>query len=173
MLRVDLRALDEGPVETAGVVPAADAAFGDLEFDLAGPVQVSGRIMESGPGRYFWHGRLRTTVRTACRRCLTPVTIGVDQDVQALFTAGADEGEDPSVYPLPARATELDLRPVIREELILAVPAYTVCREDCRGICPRCGVDLNTGSCSCRPERDPRWAALEGLDVQRSDDDTR
>jgi uncharacterized protein len=52
---------------------------------------------------------------------------------------------------------------MIREELILAVPEYVLCREECRGLCPRCGKDLNEGPCACRPEPDPRWAALEAL----------
>ena len=51
----------------------------------------------------------------------------------------------------------------IRDELILAAPRYLQCRDDCRGLCPRCGQDLNAGPCGCAPEPDPRWSALYAL----------
>jgi uncharacterized protein len=53
----------------------------------------------------------------------------------------------------------------------LAVPEYSLCNEGCRGICPRCGTDLNTGSCSCEPESDPRWAGLDKLKATLPDEE--
>lgn len=170
-MRVDLRALEAGPIELAAELAPDDAALGPLERSLRGPVRVSGRITESGQGQYFWDGRIRVTVDAQCRRCLTPVEVPVDAPVRVLFSAAQDAGDDPSVYLVPARATELDLGAAVREELILAIPEYVVCREECRGICPRCGADLNRGPCDCRPEPDARWRALEALKGLRSDDD--
>jgi uncharacterized protein len=72
---------------------------------------------------------------------------------------------------VPPQATELELGEMVREELILAVPPYVLCREDCRGLCPQCGNDLNEGPCSCSPEPDPRWAKLEALKQQRPDEE--
>ena len=61
-------------------------------------------------------------------------------------------------------ARSLDLRPAVREEWLLAAPAFVLCREDCKGLCPRCGADLNEGPCSCtKTEIDPRWASLAAL----------
>lgn len=171
MLRVDLRALEAGPIELAAELAPDDAALGPLEFSLRGPVRVTGRITESGPGQYYWDGRLEATVAGECRRCLTPVAVPVHHAVRVLFTTAPDAGDDPSVYVVSARATELDLGLAVREELILAVPEYVVCREECRGICPRCGADLNRGPCDCRPEPDDRWRALEALKGLHSDDD--
>ena len=51
----------------------------------------------------------------------------------------------------------------VREELILSVPDYVLCTDECKGICAGCGVDLNTGTCTCKKEPDDRWAALEAL----------
>jgi len=90
------------------------------------------------------------------------VQVPVAADVGALFTEDAEAADDPDAYPLPPRAIEIDLRPAVREELALAVPAYVVCREDCRGLCPQCGNDLNAGPC-CDPAPDPRWRALADL----------
>lgn len=161
-MRVDLRALKDAPVATAGSIPADDPLFGDVGFTLGRAVDVDGRLVESGPGRYYWQAELGACVETTCRRCLAPVSVDVDADVRVLFTEDA-QADDPSAYVIPPQATELDLGATVREELILAVPEYVLCRDDCRGLCPRCGTDLNQGPCSCEPEPDPRWAALDAL----------
>ncbi len=74
--------------------------------------------------------------------------------------AGSDETDDRDVQVLDARSYEIDLRPSVREQWLLNVPSYAVCREDCKGICPTCGKDLNEGPCECPPARDSRWEAL-------------
>ncbi len=171
MLRVDLRDLAAGPLETDAVVQPDDPGLADLEFTPIEPVRVSGRIMASGPGSFYWEGRLETRVRVACRRCLVPVDAVIDETVDLLFTE--DQGaDDPSVVVIPPRTAELDLGDAIRGELILAAPEFVLCREDCRGICPRCGTDLNVEPCRCPSERDPRWATLE-VPEPRADDETR
>jgi uncharacterized protein len=101
-------------------------------------------------------------VATSCRRCLKDITVAVEAPLEVLFTEEADS-DDPSARVIPARATVVDLGEPIREELILTVPEYALCRDDCRGLCSRCGKDLNAGPCSCPPEPDARWAPLEAL----------
>jgi DUF177 domain-containing protein len=169
MLRVDLREVAHGPVETPGEVPVTDSLFEGLDFTLTEPVRVTGRLQPAGEGRFYWHGRLATRARSACRRCLEPVVAPIAAEVAALFAQAADALDDPDAYPLPARATEIDLTPAIREELILAAPQYVLCREDCRGLCPRCGQDLNAGPCGCAPAADPRWQGLAALKHQWRD----
>jgi uncharacterized protein len=167
MVRVDLRAVSAGPVETIADVAAGDPLFDEVDFSLAAPVRVRGRLTDSGPGRYYWDAELSTTVAAACRRCLAHVDVPVVSKIGALFTEDASV-DDPATYALPRTGTELDLGGPIREELILAVPEYVLCREDCRGLCAQCGKDLNEGPCECRPEPDPRWAKLEALRAPRS-----
>lgn len=163
MLVVDLRELARGPVETKDVLPAGDALFEGLDVVLAEPVVVAGRLQGTGEGRFFWQGSLRTVVAEECRRCLTPVRVAVTADIGALFSQEPDAHDDPETYPLAADAVAVDLRPAVREELILAVPRFVECRADCRGLCPRCGKDLNAGPCGCPPATDLRWAALASL----------
>jgi len=79
-----------------------------------------------------------------------------------LFTEDG-QTDDPEAYLIPRRAAELDLGDAVREELILAVPEYVLCREDCRGMCPRCGVDLNAGPCDCTPVPGPGGSVFEVL----------
>ncbi len=134
----------------------------DFEFPLREPLAVTGRLMESGPGCYYWKAQLVTAIEVVCRRCLESAVAPVRADVEALFTTDAS-ADDPSMYALLPDSQECDLRPAVREELLLAVPEFPLCREGCRGICAQCGQHLNEGPCSCEPEPDPRWAALKAL----------
>ena len=163
MLQVDLRELAGGPVDTPAQLGGDDPLFERLGVVLAGPVRVTGRLQAAGAGRFYWKGSLRTQVGGECRRCLAPVPLAVTADIRALFTQDPDAQEDPDSYPLAHDATQIDLRPAVREELLLAVPQWVVCRADCRGLCPRCGKDLNAGPCGCPPARDLRWQALAAL----------
>jgi uncharacterized protein len=151
MLQVDLRALNRGPVDTVGTLEPADPTFDGLELELAGPVSVRGRIQPTGPGEYFWRARIGVDVRTSCRRCLADLVHHVEEELDVLFSDDPDAADDPAVYVVPPAATTVDLGGVVREELALAVPAYLLCRDDCAGLCPKCGADLNAGRCQCAP----------------------
>lgn len=94
-----------------------------------------------------------------CRRCLVPVggrlTIPVDELYQVRVT-------DPDAFPLEHE--QLDLRPLVREAILLDAPAAPLCRPDCAGICPACGADRNQQPCSCdTAPRDERWSVLDAL----------
>src|SRR6185503_5411291 len=173
MLQVDLRELDRDPVETRATLAPGDPLFTGLNFELAEPVEVGGRLQATGEDRFYWHGRLRTAVKGQCRRCLTDVRLPITAEIGALFSQEPDAADDPDAYPLPPDAGMIDVTPALREELILAVPAYLECRPDCKGLCPRCGQDLNLGPCDCAPATDPRWAALEPLKGRRTDGRTK
>lgn len=151
MLRIDRRELRGGPVETIGELSAEDPAFEGLEFALEAPLRVSGTLQPTGRGAYLWRGRLEGRVLGECRRCLADVLSPIDAVVDVLFSVDPDAADDPSVYALADEATHVDLRPAVREELALAVSPLVLCREECRGLCPRCGGDLNAGACTCRP----------------------
>ena len=172
MLRVDLRAAADGPVDTTADLPAADPALADLEIAPTRPVRVTGRLMASGPGSYYWEGRVHTQVQVTCRRCLAPVSVEVDDEVRLLFTEDEDN-DDPAAVTIPPRSAELELGGVVREALILAAPKFPLCREDCRGLCPKCGTDLNESTCGCRPEVDARWGALQSLQTRPNDKESR
>ena len=164
MLQVDLRELARGPVQTRAELAGDDPLFEGLEVVLAEPVRVAGRLQSAGEGRFYWRGSLSTRVAGECGRCLVPVALPVAAGIDALFSQDPDALEDPNSYPLARDATEIDLRPAVREELLLAVPQWVVCRDDCRGLCPRCGKDLNAGPCGCpAAPADGRWRSLAQL----------
>ncbi|HEX2077876.1 MAG TPA: DUF177 domain-containing protein [Longimicrobium sp.] len=165
MLKVSLAALDRGEVRVREQVPPDDPMWEGAAVELAAPLEVDLTARSVGDG-VLARGRLRTTVRLACRRCLASVEQPVDESVDMLFdTLGPDEEEaEGEVYPLPARGDELDLREAVREQLLLRAPEFAVCRDECRGLCPGCGADRNQGECGCAPEPAASpWDALKSV----------
>jgi uncharacterized protein len=163
MLRIDLAAVRERPVETTAALAVDAPLVVRARVRLAAPLVVTGRFSAVGDGRFYWQAKLDTVVLGECRRCLAPVRLPIAQPLGLVFVREEDAADDEDSYQIPRRASTLDLSEAVREELLLAVPQYALCREDCRGLCPRCGADLNLGTCGCRPERDPRWEALTRL----------
>lgn len=149
MFEVDIRELRRGPVDTTGTLAPDDPAFQGLDLGLAAPVAVAGQLQETSEGEYLWRATLSGEVRRECRRCLVEITTPVDLDLSVMFSTDPEAADDPSVYPLEASARTVDIRPAVREELALTVPAFPLCRDDCAGLCPKCGADLNAGPCSC------------------------
>jgi uncharacterized protein len=163
MLRVPLSQVHAGPVETVGEIAPDDPVFGGLEVQLAAPVQVSGRLSSAGEDKYYWRVHFRTVVRAPCRRCLADALVPVEEDRRLIFAADDETPEGEGTYLVPLRTQVLDLTEPLREEVFLAVPHFVECRADCKGLCPRCGKNLNDGPCDCPPEADSRWDALKRL----------
>jgi uncharacterized protein len=155
MLRYDARALRQGPVPTEAAIPPGDAVFAELALRLDGPVLVGGTLRASGPDTFIWQGNIAGVSRGECRRCLTGTATPFAADVVAVFSAAADAADDAAVYPLAAPVTWIDLAPAVREEVVLAAPAFPLCREECAGLCPRCGENLNEGPCACVRSPEP------------------
>src|SRR5690606_9965013 len=162
MLYFDLRRLDEGPIAVDGRLESSDPVWKDDDTRPTGSVQVTGRLSAAGNSRYYFSGDIEGSVTGECRRCLADASSTVSEGMDAMFAEPGDDEilEDPDVYELDLRAGELDLRPAIREQWLLAVPATLQCRDDCKGLCPTCGADRNSVNCSCPPSSDSRWDAL-------------
>ena len=116
-------------------------------------------------------GELATSVETACARCLEPVSREVARPFELLYRPrGVDAGrEEISVTQAEAEigyyvGEGVELADILREQILLEVPMKVVCREECKGLCPSCGHNLNQGACHCPPPvSDPRWQALKDL----------
>jgi len=130
---------------TGSAVPDGEAVEVDVDLEAAqGGVAVSGEV------RFEWSGR--------CRRCLEAVTGASTVGVRELFTIDGD-GEE--TYRLEKDV--LDLAPLVRDAVVLELPAAPLCSADCLGLCPSCGADRNRQACDCAPVPDGRWAALDAL----------
>jgi len=115
-------------------------------------------------------GKLQTTLEMACARCLEPVVQDVKREFELLYRPlGVDAGrEELSVTGAEAEigyysGEGILLEDVLREQVLLAVPLKVICRQDCKGLCPQCGKNLNVGSCSCAEPEDERWSPLKDL----------
>ena len=164
MLRVDLRELVRGgTIQTQGKLPQDDPALEGLQVTLREPVVVIGRLQSVGEGRFYWQGTARTVAEGECRRCLTPVATPLTLEIGTLFTQDPEALDDPDSFAVAPDATEIDVTPAVREEMLLAAPQFVVCRDDCKGLCPQCGKDLNAGPCGCAPVTEARWQPLKAL----------
>jgi uncharacterized protein len=116
-------------------------------------------------------GRFAGKVLAPCARCVEPVEIPLAAEFDLIFRpVGADS--DAPERSITAPETEigyyqgdsLALEDVLREQVLLSLPVRTLCKPDCKGLCPRCGANRNLQPCSCEAvPSDPRWEALQGL----------
>jgi uncharacterized protein len=113
----------------------------------------------------------RSNFEILCARCVDPVAVPLEGDFDLIFrpeTADADAGER-AITPDETEIgyyqdSGLLLEDVVREQVLLSLPSRTLCTADCKGLCPRCGQNLNQAKCSCEEApADPRWNALAGL----------
>ena len=94
-----------------------------------------------------------------CRRCLRPVGATLTSPILEVYESSPSEGET-----RPLQGGEIDLEPVAREAVLLELPLAPLCRDDCAGLCPRCGADRNEVVCACPDDdTDPRWEGLQGI----------
>jgi uncharacterized protein len=166
MLSFDIRSLSNHAVNVDDTLSADDPVWEEGDPKPSTPLHVKGRLSAAGPGQFYWHGTIEGDVSMECRRCLGDAEAHVSEDAHIIFAEAGTESveDDPDVYLLDARATELDLRPALREQWLLNVPSYVLCREDCKGLCPTCGAELNLGPCNCAPaSADPSWEGLRKL----------
>jgi DUF177 domain-containing protein len=127
-------------------------------------------------------GTVQAQATMPCSRCLEPVAIPLTSRFAVTFSKDtpvvADEDTDQEVELsaeemglIPFSGDEIDLRDAIQEQVIMSLPLQPLCRSDCRGLCPHCGVDLNRETCQCRPQVfNNRFAKLEKLKIDGNGD---
>ncbi len=116
-------------------------------------------------------GRFAGKFQVPCARCVEPVDLPLEADFDLIFRPAEADSEAPE-RSITAPETEIGyyqkdsllLEDVLREQVLLSLPVRTLCKPDCKGLCPRCGQNRNSQECSCEVgPRDPRWEALAGL----------
>ena len=165
MLSFDIRDLESNAVVVDGAINVDDTIWQAGDPVPSDTLRVSGRLSSAGDGRFYSHCRIAGSAVLSCRRCLTDTTVAVEDEAHLI--CAADDGEDaddPDVHTYGSRDRELDLRPAVRELWLLNAPTFALCRDDCKGLCPTCGADLNTNPCHCPPAHDSAWDTLHRLD---------
>ena len=139
-------------------------------YRIVAPVEVAFDVHKD-KDKFRLVGHVKTELELSCSRCLEPFRFPVDADFDLRFLPASemvteDEREVPeadlgtSYY----RDDKIDLNELLREQFYLALPMKPLCREECKGLCPQCGTNLNTGTCDCSPVwEDPRLAPLKDL----------
>ena len=149
------------------------------EAEQVGPLKVEGRAEvlheHRGPKEIVadirLKGSFKANVEAPCARCVEPVALPLEASFDLIFRP-VDADQQAGERAISAPETEIGyyqkdsllLEDVLREQVLLALPVRTLCKPDCKGLCPRCGQNRNCQSCSCdEGPSDPRWEALAGL----------
>jgi uncharacterized protein len=149
------------------IAPSALPAGDQIGFAVQAPVRLAFDIFKDGK-QFHLVGHVQSTLTLTCGRCLEEMALPVDAPFDLLYLPhhenvgeGEVEVEDDDLTTAYYRDDQIDLGQLVVEQFLLALPMKPLCRESCRGLCPECGTNLNTATCSCvRTWTDPR---LEGL----------
>ena len=150
----------------ASVPFSTSVDLSDLVFGTCRPatesVEASGTVRNTA-GVLVMTGSVRTRLHGVCDRCACEFTRTVEYPIDAVLVTelANEENEDEWVFPLEGDSA--DLEDIVRTVFVLNMDSKLLCREDCKGICCRCGKNLNDGPCSCQKELDPRFSALKQL----------
>ena len=182
-MRVNIDEIKEGGLRVAWDVPrpAVDEMLaGDRSgYKAGGPLHVEASLARA-ERRVLVAVHAKPALSAECVRCLAPLALEVTVDFELTlvpedeYESEPDEGSDDSRAAMAGsfdaegadeevyRGKEIDLDPMLREQVLLALPGYPVCKESCKGLCSSCGANLNERECGCeRRVPDPRWAGLE------------
>ena len=126
------------------------------------PVRFQGTIRNTA-GVLILSGKLQSTLHCTCDRCLKPFVKELDQPVEAVLTTEIQDEQTADEWTFLLENDEADLDEILTTAFVLNMDSQLLCKEDCKGLCARCGKDLNDGPCSCKKEIDPRLAVLAQL----------
>lgn len=140
------------------------------EYRIVTPVDLAFEIHKD-KDKFRLVGTVVTELELPCSRCLEPFRLPVAAPFDLRYlpasevsSDGEREVDDEDLETSYYENDAIDLNGLMREQFYLALPMKPLCQDDCRGLCPQCGTNLNTGNCSCAPVwEDPRLAALKNL----------
>lgn len=154
-MKIELPSLDGRKGEFAHLYEPGEFELGDDQVKLLGTPSISGRIVQKGR-RTFVEGRLKARTQVECNRCLKVIDKPVDNEFRLEYVTPIDYehlgGKELSEEDLRLSIFDgevIDIDAIVREQILLAVPSYAICSEDCKGLCPVCRSDRNEVDCEC------------------------
>ena len=131
-------------------------------YPVSEPVLASGTVRNTA-GVFVMKGEISTCIHGVCDRCAADFSrqVNIPLDVVLVRELANEDSEDEEVFPMVDDSA--DLEEIVRTVFVLNLDSKLLCKPDCKGICCRCGHNLNEGPCSCEKELDPRFAALRQL----------
>ena len=161
-VRLDLRELIATPGGKESFAFTLDPT--DLDFDgvlkYLTPITVTG-LVENHAGLLELRAGIRADMLCQCARCLKEFQKPLELDVKVYLAQELEDQDSVDFYLIEDGS--VDLEEIMRDALIFNFEPRLLCREDCKGLCPKCGKDLNEGPCGCAEDPDPRWLALGQL----------
>ncbi len=163
-MRLDLSPIVDRPGESLSYsvsVDLSDLVYGTSK-PVSEPVKLEGTVRNTA-GVLVMKGNISTCIHGTCDRCASEFDRDVEIPVDAVLVSelANEENEDEWVFPMEADTA--DLEEIVRTVFVLNMDSKLLCKEDCAGLCCRCGKNLNDGPCTCQKELDPRFAALKQL----------
>jgi uncharacterized protein len=166
-MKLDLSKLKLHPRDTEVFFEQArgdDVFLADLGGKFIDPVEVEIVVDNTGT-IYAGRGRVRTLVQLPCARCLQDFTYPIETEFQAAIVESSRSDQfSPDEGFIFIDEEMADIGPLVEEAIFMAIPICPVCQPECQGLCPVCGQDKNTATCSCHEDTiDPRWEKLKSL----------
>jgi DUF177 domain-containing protein len=172
-VKIRVEQIKETEKEAAFLQPVSEinealSRTGVVDYQLQAPVPVDFRYYRVGSDLFF-SGHFDGEVTGTCARCLAAYPFHLREDFTFVLKPARDVTGDRELGEEDVSLSfyegdEIDLSPLVREAMILALPTRPICRDDCRGLCPRCGANRNAQDCGCREDfADPRLDALRAL----------
>ena len=142
-------------------VDLSDLCYG-VSYPVSEPVLAEGAVRNTA-GVLVMTGNITTCIHGTCDRCASPFDREIDLPINVVLVTemANEENEDEWVFPLEGDSADLD--DIVRTVFVLNLDSKLLCKEDCKGLCCRCGTNLNNGPCNCQKELDPRFDALKKL----------
>ena len=157
-------------LELDSEVGLSGAEFLGERYSFTKPLRLTGEIYNNGQSLTL-AAHAAGRIATQCARCLKPIEADVDFDIHELL-ARAEDGADEDGDIILFDGHEVDLDDIVTDNFLMNISGKYLCRDDCKGLCPVCGHDLNEGDCGCDSEYvDPRWQALKDILDRRDDGD--
>jgi uncharacterized protein len=169
-MRIEIDQLESGEKTFAHTYEPEELILDEERARLTEAPQVRGRASRKG-NEVRLRGHLTARAEVDCDRCLKTVAVPIEAEFDATYIPASEyalketaelQTDDLLLSVYEGDAVAVD--EIVREQILLELPARALCREECQGLCPVCGTDRNTNDCSCeQKETDPRWAALKNL----------
>lgn len=163
LLKVQELVTRQEPVQLQGTLDTKEIFRNSPEYIPLGPLEFD-VTAHAADDRIQVSGQLSCSVRMQCSRCLDPIEEKIELPFEEQFRIVEDGNVEMNAddEAVPIQGERVDLAPFLAEELVVQLPYAPLCKEDCKGLCPKCGTNLNEQSCGCDTVIvDPRLAALQ------------
>jgi uncharacterized protein len=167
---IDLIKLGNSPVEFNLSVPPEEMDLETESVKLLAEVKAAGKVTRRIVQTDV-EGEIAAGIEIDCTRCLEPIERSLQVPFSASYTAPENYTAEKEAELQPddldlsiSEDDRIDLKELVREQILLNLPEQVLCREDCKGLCQKCGANRNLIDCKCEEnEIDPRWSALKDL----------